>query len=48
MAIDKIIELSYKTSFNNKKIIRRDCYNNLKNMQRLNGFIHKVKPDQNL
>lgn len=34
MSIDKITELSYKTSSNNnnKKNIR-DCYDNLKNMQ---------------
>lgn len=48
MPIDKIMELSYKASFNNKKTIRRDCCGKYKNMQRFNGVIHKVKPDQNL
>lgn len=49
MSIDKITELSYKTSSNNnnKKNIR-DCYDNLKNMQWLNGVLEKVKTDQDL
>lgn len=47
MAIDKITELFYKASLNNKKLLEEIVMTALKTC-RLNGVIHRMKPDQNL